>query len=272
LSYEFFICRRCLSISPSLDDANTFDKKSYTWSNTAGLTKEELENHYLQNKFYLNSIIDKIPEDIALIVDFGCGPGYLLEAARRLTKPAIGIEINDDNARVCRLNGHTVFTGNYSEVIESEQFINSLANANGRVLFLFKNSLIYNRDAVNLLKKFTSCFRIGDFLCISEQCYGPGARHWQSFLSSSSAGKMKYVMSPLTLKILAPFLGLEHLYSPYLKQYFCILRKKYNQNKMEEFSKFSVSAIILKFSLVLAHIDSILHRVRISLRRTASRS
>lgn len=135
------------------------------------------------------------------LLDYGCGPGDVLEVCRKLNVPAIGLDNSYRSVQLAAKRGFRVIHGDES----SSALLDETFDA------VFMQSVIEHlSDAVGTLRKLTAMLPPGGLLFVSAPT--PGSDFWNDPTHLRP-------FTPISFRILADLLSLEILEINYVFSY-----------------------------------------------------
>ena len=203
------LCINCGTLSPK--KTSSFDKGAYQWSKEKIRYADRTE--LTSSATRLSRLIQKSGQPIRKVVDMGCGPGLLLDAARQADLATAGVEINFENAAICKSKEHNVINSDIKSALRSKEVREILRIPDSPTLLIFQNALIYNLGVASILKSAYELLETGDCIYINDQSYPFSIRGWHTLLQRSSTGKMKFIASWLTFDLIMTNIGMEKVFS-----------------------------------------------------------
>ena len=203
------LCINCGALSPK--NTCSFDKGAYQWSKDKIHYADRTELTYFATR--LSLLIQKSGQPIRKVVDMGCGPGLLLDAARQAGLATAGVEINFENAAICKSKEHDVINSDIKSALRSKELMEILRVPDSPTLLIFQNALIYNLGVASILRSAYELLKTGDCIYINDQSYPFSIRGWHTFLQRSSTGKMKFIASWLTFDLVMTNIGMKKVFS-----------------------------------------------------------
>ncbi len=201
-------CKFCTCIYPpskkSYIDELFDSNSSYTWAKDSFNSDSLREKKVIEKTLNLRKILASINGQIDNIIDFGCGPGITLEAAKSLNIKAKGFESDKANADFCLSLNFDVINEDFLKFTNFEK--KTITNS----IFIFENSLVYNNNIILILKKLDTLSLQNCYIYVEDQCYLFSSRFPFSVLFSS---KTSFISSNLTFQLLAQHLNWKTIYS-----------------------------------------------------------
>lgn len=181
--------------------------KAYTWNKELLANASKRDILVKEAKQKLCKLISKAERPIKTVIDFGCGPGILVQAAQELGLHAIGIENDQLNADFCKKMNLNVVQGDFNKSVQDINW--TKIKEFGDVLCIFQNSLIYNTNILGIFELVASTSSAETHIYVEDQTY-----FWSIYdpIAVLNSNKTSFILSPKSLPHMLQQLGFRTIY------------------------------------------------------------